>query len=578
MKRIIILSVMTVFCISSWAQKVSMEEAKQKAQSFFSTTIRKAPGNTEFNRNSVSKVALAHVAKMNEEPVCYIFNNTEREGFVIISANDEGREILGYSNEGHFREDQMPDNMRWWLTTMAAGSKRKAMSSDRESIPTLVKARWDQGVPYNDSIPHVEGKSPFVTGCVATAMAQAMHYYKYPEHGIGSHEYTLNYENKTYPITFSANFEQATYDWDNMLDVYRNVSYKPINRSAVAQLMYHVGVSLEMKYNTAASGGSGSSARRIPPALANTFGYDKSIHIVERKFFTDEEWEEILYNELLAGRPVIYSGQDTQKTVAHEFILDGYDAERDLWSINWGWSGSYNGYFTINGGAENNALRPSSTASSSSTMGASYSGNQSAIISIMPDKGNDYFWQMVLSTGFRFYAASSVIESFTISTNNPTFSWYCYGYNLSAGTTPLYLGAAFRNVATGEMVYADETMNYGPEVTPNYQWAAKVPFKPTNIVYNGEYEIVPTFRISPTEDWQPILAPKDLELPHIFVTGRANPTLTGITDASNNNTPDGKNTPAPAEKYYDLHGRQLPAPSHGIILHQHGNEVTKTLK
>ena len=119
MKRIIIFSVMTVFCISSWAQKVSMEETKQKAQSFFSTTIRKAPGNTEFNRNSVSKVALAHVAKMNEEPVCYIFNNTEREGFVIISANDEGREILGYSNEGHFREDQMPDNMRWWLTTIS---------------------------------------------------------------------------------------------------------------------------------------------------------------------------------------------------------------------------------------------------------------------------------------------------------------------------------------------------------------------------------------------------------------------------------------------------------------------------
>ena len=113
-------------------------------------------------------------------------------------------------------------------------------------------------------------------------------------------------------------------------------------------------------------------------------------------------------------------------------------------------------------------------------------------------------------------------------------------------------------------------------MTPNYQWGAKVNFKPTNIVYNGEYELMPIFRLSPTDEWQPILVSKDITLPHIFVTGRANPTLTGITgitDASNNNTP------APAEKYYDLHGRQLPAaPSHGITIHQHGNEITKTLK
>lgn len=568
-KLFIITTILFAISAKVGAQSIDSAQALEKALNFYrhDTGMKKASGQLQ--------LTLAHKADTEDGTAYYVFNRNADNGFVIISGDERCRDVLGYCDDGNFNYDEIPDNMRWWLGLYTenyqairrtahtdAPSLRKAPAKERVSIPKLMTTKWDQGTPYNDSIPKLPDSSTrFVTGCVATATAQVMKYHNYPEKGIGEHSYSKTY-NKTTPLTFAADFGNTTYDWSNMLDTYKSGTYNTTQRKAIAQLMYHVGVSLDMTYNTAASGGSSSSAARISPALYKYFGYDKSIHEARRKYYTDEEWEDLLYNELKAGRPIIYSGRDEVKLSGHEFVCDGYDAEKDLWAINWGWSGTYNGYFAITGESDN-VLRPAPSYTSA------YSGSQSAIINCMPDCGNDVYWQITISSGFTFYNGQTKVTSINISTTNPQLYYFSYGNNLSVENTMLYLGAAFRNVDTGELIYANEMLNYGPEITPNFQWGAKVGFRTTNIEYNGDYVLVPIYRLKPSDPWEPIMLPKDLEMPHIYVTGRKTPVPTAIesvnAEATTEKTPE----------YYDLQGRRISPALNSRIKIKKGVQGTK---
>lgn len=529
-KVLVTLAFLASASLGSFAQTISSEEALHKALDFYAANLHSA------RAKSAVTLTLAHEADVTDGSNYYVFNRNTDAGFIIINGNTNGREILGYSYNGHFDYAAMPENMKWWLSQFDVSEmteatetpvtnvtkQAKAPTEIRESIAPLMTIKWNQTTPFNDSIPRPESaKSKFVTGCVATATAQVMGYYKYPEKGIGSHSYTKKYNGE--PFTFSADFGNTTYDWANILDTYKSGSYNTTQRAAIAQLMYHVGVSLDMNYNTQSS----STSARIPAALVNHFGYDKSIRVAERKFYTDEEWADILYAELKAGRPIIYSGYDLEKITGHEFVFHGYDAEKDMWAVNWGWGGSYNGFFPINGGREGGALYPYGTKNATT-----FCDNQAAVIYCMPDAGNDYYKQVTITTGFTFYVNSAKATSANIGTTNPQLHYYSYGNYNSATPSYLYFSAAFRNVETGELVYADESLSFGPEVPAIYQWGAKVPFRPTNIKYNGEYVLVPLFRCDPSEEWRPILIPIALEMPHIYVTGRQKPSATDITNVT----------------------------------------------
>lgn len=202
---------------------------------------------------------LVYTAKTDDNADLYIFNASAGDGYMIVSADDCAAPLLGYTDKGDFDPRNMPDNLKAWIEgyqrqiawASARGIRYEAgSSSSRAEVAPLVKTKWDQGAPYNNKCPLV-GSTRTYTGCVATAMAQVMKYHEWPTRGTGSHSYTWTTESGE-KKTLSASFN-TTYDWANMLDEYTSTSTTAQN-DAVAKLMYHCGVSVDMGYGTGASG------------------------------------------------------------------------------------------------------------------------------------------------------------------------------------------------------------------------------------------------------------------------------------------------------------------------------------
>jgi len=202
------------------------------------------------------------------------------------------------------------------------------------TVGPLLQTTWGLGAPYNNMTP-MDGNSRSAVGCNAVAVAQIMNFHRHPARGGGQSEaYTTATRRIQVP---SVNFN-AAYDWNNMLNSYANAnSGTEQQRNAVATLMYHAGVSVQMDY-TANSSGAGSA--RIPRALTEHFGYDKSILWRDRSYFDDAGWDQMLREQLDAGKPVICAGAN------HIFIIDGYD-NQGRFHFNWGERGAHDGwYFT----------------------------------------------------------------------------------------------------------------------------------------------------------------------------------------------------------------------------------------
>lgn len=332
----------------------------------------------------------------------YVFNHADG-GFVIVGGDQAAAEILGYSEEGSFQYDQLPPQMQWWLgqydkeiSHAIRGIKEGTLKFDTNAAqhapaaktdvsPLLGAMKWDQILPFNALIPgneaHPNDNSQIATGCVATAIAQVMKYHNYPAQGIGRKKYV----NKG--VTYEANFGETTYNWAAMTDTYPYNSYTgTASQDAVATLMYHVGVAVSMKYGNLDGGGSGAVSATIPGALSTFFGYSKTTQYCDRNDYTDADWETLIYNDLKAGRPVIYGGMDQYSSAGHCFVCDGYKASTNLFHINWGWSGQSDNYFALTG---TGALQPGFSGAGGAGDGAAYSRGQDAIIGLVPDPSNE---------------------------------------------------------------------------------------------------------------------------------------------------------------------------------------------
>ena len=167
-------------------------------------------------------------------------------------------------------------------------------------VGPLIQTQWDQGNPYNLYCP-----SGTVTGCVATAMAQVMNYWQYPAHGIGSHAY-IPEDHPEYG-TQSCDFNNTFYNWTNMANTYSGSS-STVQKQAVATLMYHCGVSVEMNYGPGSTGGSGASTENVAIALKTCFNYSSDIQYLDRDDYTETEWINLLKADLNQNRPIQYSG------------------------------------------------------------------------------------------------------------------------------------------------------------------------------------------------------------------------------------------------------------------------------
>ncbi|MDO5447977.1 MAG: C10 family peptidase, partial [Prevotellaceae bacterium] len=174
-----------------------------------------------------------------------------------------------------------------------------------------------------------------VVGCMATAMSQIMYYHKWPQKGRGYHKY--EWDGKTY----SCNFSESVYDWDNMLPNYRG-SYSVEQADAVAKLCSDVGISLDMMYGIDLSI---AYTDRQSSAFPRNFAYSGKCQYLNQNSFTAEEWEDLIRAELDAARPVFYSGQDYNNG-GHGFVCDGYTID-GYFHFNWGWNGYGNAFFKI---------------------------------------------------------------------------------------------------------------------------------------------------------------------------------------------------------------------------------------
>lgn len=327
----------------------------------------------------------------------YVFPNANSKGFTIVSGDDRLPEIVGYSSQGSYDENNLPEGFVSFMKAYqnlynkvnlgdaealknlaeikAWRNKKNASAASTSAVaPLLGNIEWDQTSPYNNMCPRYDSVHVAATGCVATAMAQVMAYYKYPKQLKADIPGYVNRWNGIPMEIPTITREEGIYDWDNMLPKYnKEANATQQQKDAVAKLMYHCGAAVQMNY------GPESAASVSASKLAKYFGYDADLMMdLNRSTFSLDKWMQIIDTELAAGRPVLYSGQASDG--GHQFICDGKDGE-GLYHINWGWSGSQNGYFDLS------LLNPEKggTGSGSSTEG--YNRLCSMTIGIAPDNG-----------------------------------------------------------------------------------------------------------------------------------------------------------------------------------------------
>lgn len=339
------------------AKRVSPAEALERASSETSASLMK-------KRPVKGKTLLAHTFTSEKgEPMLYAFN--KGEGYMLLPADDSFPAIIGFGDNGTFDIEKAPASMKWFIdectremeTALQAGTEATRYATADygwEPVAPLLKSKWDQGDPYNLMSPPLEladGSQtiPTVTGCVATSLAQVMYYHKWPDIGVGSNSYDWKPYSDVVGKKLTCDFSKTRFDWDNMLDTYAydaegNPAWTDAQGKAVAELMYACGISVNMTYNMEAAGGSGAVSRQQSVALVENFKYSRSIRYKYRDWCSSREFEEIIYNNLKEGLPVLYNGRSSAG--GHSFVCDGY-AGNHYFHFNWGWSGVSDGYFYL---------------------------------------------------------------------------------------------------------------------------------------------------------------------------------------------------------------------------------------
>jgi len=349
MKRLIFITLLTGLVTMLQAAPISRDQALRRAQQFL--TLK---GKSQMLIAAESGLSKARQLDGRTSDYYYVFNIGNDNGFVIVSGDDQAPAVLGYTESGSFDVSKIPANMEAWLAGYAAqiqyvqktNNYRSAKRTSHTAVAPFITSHWDQRSPYSDacSFSLAGGTIQAVTGCVATAMAQVMYYYKYPTQTSAEiPAYNVNYTGMG-THTFESVPAGTTIDWD-MIDKYTGGAGTDAQRAAVANLMSYAGKSVRMTYSNL---GSTAQNADVADALKTYFGYGPTTAYKQKWAYSADEWDNIIYNEISSKRPVIYGGS-TPKGDGHSFILDGCDAD-GYYHVNWGWGdlpNSPDGYFLL---------------------------------------------------------------------------------------------------------------------------------------------------------------------------------------------------------------------------------------
>jgi len=414
-KTLALLALAMQAVVMAWAAPVTQDQAREAAAAF----VASRQGTT----GTLRMAAQAPTMQVAASTGCYyIYNVGQDQGFVIVSGDDRTTPILGYSTVGHFDASKVPTNMQAMLdgyaqqlqalaamsdveaATRLAAPRRVETVATRNSIAPMITTKWDQATPYWNHCPefmHVEDGDTIgelsYTGCVATSMAQIMKYHNWPAQCSQTiPSYTANYYDpytEEYGTFVTDALEPITFDWEHMRDTYTGAEDE-VYTEAVSWLMLYAGCAAQMKYGLSASS---TSDPYIPKALNNYFDYDANL--VYRSDYDQPTWEEMIYQELAAGRPIIYNGR-AGSGGGHSFVCDGYE-RGDYYHINWGWGGLGNGYFVLS------VLNPYAGGIGAASSAEGYNIDQTAIIGIKPGYSGQPEQVTHVTTVFNMYSSSN---------------------------------------------------------------------------------------------------------------------------------------------------------------------------
>lgn len=440
----------------------------------------------------------------------YLFTAVEG-GFVLVAADDCVRPILGYSLTDRFA-DTLPEHIASWLQGYAdeiALLRSRGVAPSllvRDEWETLLKdngeeplyavvvsplltTTWKQGSPYNTMCPTDTLNRRTISGCVAVALAQVMKYWNHPLHGEGSYSYsTANCG------TMSANFAAATYDWANMPNTLTSVS-PSVNINAVATLIYHAGVAAKMKYGYSSSSATTTSSNNLSTvtgerALRTHFKYDKALHSVSRDAVGDSVFTALLEEELLAGRPVIFSGHDVSG--GHAFVCDGGN-NAGLYHFNWGWGGYCDGFYQIG------ALNPAPGGEGGNAT-SHYNLENKMIIGIQPDTvaaGDHTLTALPNVSGGGSYAYGDTVTLTALSSDGLRFARWddgmCYNPRTLIMGGDRTLTAVYDSVCGDTLQYDNGVYvtSWGYSTPRSYYWGVK--FAPALLTGHAQLDAVQVY-------------------------------------------------------------------------------------
>ena len=359
MRKSLLLAATLLAAISVMAGNVDLSTAQTKAAKFLHN-------KTSHGRlmTSAPTVKWTHEVKnsSNAAMAAYYIVNTDK-GYVIVAGDDRSREILAYG-EGTLTDlNDLPEAVQYFLNIyqkqieyLQAHPGLMPQKLNRNlgvSVEPMLVTEWSQGKPYNMKTPKKGyGSDPYCkVGCAAVALGQVMRFWEYPEVSPALPGYTC--PSSGYVLE---DLPEFTFDWANMLNYYRTNTdqYTTEQIDAVSWFLRYVGQAESMDYELDKSG---APRENILDAL-RTFGYLDARVIEKIDFqtdevnYNDEEWGELIQSELIAGRPLIYCAfdmsSDSTGIGGHAFNVDGYDADNDLYHVNFGMSREKNAYYALN--------------------------------------------------------------------------------------------------------------------------------------------------------------------------------------------------------------------------------------
>lgn len=443
----------------------------------------------------------------SQQPAVYLFGNADR--MLVVAADDAVTPVLGYI-DGETSGD-IPPQMEWWLgeyarqieylraeadndtglkiSPMVTEARAKARA-DRAPIAPMVATAWNQDAPYNNLCPTIGGRRTY-TGCVATAAAQVMKYFNWPDQGTGSITYSDNGTSR------SLDFSAQTFDWNNMRNTYNyNYSYNQqtgalvatplftdVQATAVATLMRACGYAAQMNYGTEASGAQSSEMLRGAQLYLK---YNEAAQNMSRDFFQLDQWEEMVYNNLASVGPVYYSGDNGSE--GHAFVCDGYSSD-GYFHFNWGWGGAYDGYFRLD------ALVPEGQGIGGNTGGFNF-GQEAFLNFTKPGATLIDIPELAPVTQYGNLSATVSGNSLLFTTDQAVNAPYCYN---STGNSQRLVFAMKVYTADGLDVY------YGRSTTastfePNSGPVSQLLSLPSRL-FDGEYLARPVVKIANTDEW-----------------------------------------------------------------------------